>query len=403
MDINRRDVLKGAAALGVFSLLPARLPAATEPTPGWEHLNEQFLLDSRQVYLNNGTLGPSPASVVQSVIEAARKLESNPASEAYGPLLHDAEVARLKLAAFLHCDKDELGITRNTTEAMNEVAQGIEFKPGDHILTTDQEHPGGSVGWEYVARRHQVIIDKVKLSRDDNPERICERFRQAMTEQTRVISFSHVTYTTGCRLPAKEICAEARERNCLSVVDAAQSAGVLALNLNDLGCDAAAGSSHKWLLAPKGTGFLYIRKASGEQIRPLLTSHGMSVYTSATGTRNIPGIIGMGAAVDFMGALEIRNVEKHALQLKGQLRGQLALLPGIQFLTPADPTLQSALISFYFDGRNTTELVNGLRAQNITVRTLQEAAVTAIRISCHCYNTPAQISRLVETLSSTGS
>lgn len=399
MNIDRRHVLKGAAAFGAFALLPEHLPAVRPPDPDWKRLGGQFLLEPGQVYLNNGSLGPCPVSVLQAVTEAARKLERNPVVEAFGPMLREADNARLKLAAFLHGGHDELAITRNTTEAMNAIAQGIDFKPGDRILTTDQEHPGGSVGWEYVARRHDLAIDKVELALEDSPAGIVEKFREAIADRTRVISFSHVTYSTGCRLPAKALCALAREQDCLSVVDAAQSAGVLALDLADMGCDAAAGSSHKWLLAPKGTGFLYIREASRERIRPLLVSHGMSVYTAATGTRNVPGIIGIGAAVDFSNALDIRRIEKHALQLNTRLREQLAALPGIRFLTPAHPDLQSSLVSFYFENRNTGGILESLAAQNITVKTLHHANRTAIRVSSHCYNSAAHITRLVEALS----
>ena len=265
--------------------------------------------------------------------------------------------------------------------------------------------PGSAVQQEFVEflfRLCEGIAVQVKLRLDDTPASICEAFRQAMTARTRVISFSHVTYSTGCRLPAKELCTMARAQNCLSVVDAAQSAGVLALDLNGMGCDAAAGSSHKWLLAPKGTGFLYIRKASQKQIGPLLTSRGMSVYTVATGTRNIPGIIGVGAAVDFMAGLGIREVEKHALQLNALLREQLAALPGIKFLTPADAALQSPLLSFHFDGRNSTELIRRLGERKFTVKTLHHANLVAIRISCHCYNNAAQMARFVEALSDIG-
>ena len=164
------------------------------------------------------------------------------------------------LAAFVGCNRDEIALVRNATEANSYIANGIDMKPGDEVLMTDQEHPGGEQPWQLKAKRYGIVVKKVTLPKPvKTPDEVLNLFNDAITPRTRVIFFSHITTVTGVVLPAKELCALARSKGILSAVDGAHVTGMMQLNVHDIGCDMYTSSPHKWLQAPKGSGFLYVR------------------------------------------------------------------------------------------------------------------------------------------------
>ena len=164
------------------------------------------------------------------------------------------------LATFVGCNRDEIALLRNATEANSYIANGIDLKPGDEVLMTDQEHPGGEHPWNLRAKRYGIVLKKVTLPRPViNPEQVLDLVSAAITPRTRVLFFSHITTISGVVLPAKELCKLARDRGVISAVDGAHVPGMMRLNLHDLGCDLYSASPHKSLQAPKGTGFLYVR------------------------------------------------------------------------------------------------------------------------------------------------
>ncbi len=400
---SRRHFLAGLAgsALLATSLRGETSRAAgAVPAVGDDGLRRLFGLYPDLTYLNNGSLGPCPSVVLERTHAAWLRLERNPVLEGYGPLLQEAESVRKQAAAFLGVGVDELAITRNTTEAMNLIAQGIELREGDRVLTTDQEHPGGSLCWQYYARRRGVGIDVVGLDpgRDDAAGLVA-RFKAAITPQTRVMSVSHVTYTTGQRLPIPSLAALAHEHGMLCVVDGAQAPGGLAVDVAALGCDAYATSAHKWLLAPKGTGLLVIRQAARKRIDPLPLSSGMRVYTGATGEQNIPGVIGLGAALEFLGQLNMAEVEKHNMALRGQLLEAVSNLP-VTLVSPVAAADGAPIVSLGLPpGIDAGKIQQTLsREHRIEVRAVQHGTLQALRVSLHVYNTRSDIDRFIRAL-----
>lgn len=367
----------------------------------WDRVHKQFRLRGGLAYLNNGSLGPCPVQVVQAAIQAWRSLEENPADMAYGPLLEKMEAARTRAAGFLGCATEELAVTGNTTEGMNAVAQGIRLEAGDRILTTDQEHPGGLAGWGYRQKHEGVPVDLAALPTPPaSPEAIVESIQRGLTKATRVISVSHVTYTTGLRMPIEAIASLARANGALLVVDGAQAPGVLDVDVTRLGCDAYATSAHKWMLAPKGTGLLYVRKESQERIAPLLLQHGYRSYTASTGTRNVPALIGLGAAVEFLQRLGKIDIERRALTLRTHLYEVLQTLPGIQVVSPPPGDLASSLLTFTLpNGKQPAAVAKTLAEEyGVIVRVMSHGNVQGIRVSTHIYNSEADLDRLVSSL-----
>jgi selenocysteine lyase/cysteine desulfurase len=284
---------------------------------------------------------------------------------------------------------------------MNTIAQGLSLQQGDHILTTDHEHPGGRVCWDYYARKSGIIIDAVSLPLPPkSKQEIVQAFERNMTDRTRVISVSHVLFTTGLKLPITELADLAHAHNALLVVDGAQAPGGNLVDVKTLKCDAYATSAHKWLLAPKGTGLLYISANARKQIDPILLQAGMGTYTAATGTRNLPGIIGLGAAIELLNAAGKEAVAGHAMKLRNALYQQAQTLPRVTIASPEPGELAAPILTLAFPKEVSNEtIVQRLREQyNIVVKCVPSNYVNGIRVSMHLYTQEEDLARLTAAL-----
>ncbi|MDX6342656.1 MAG: hypothetical protein QOH87_2794, partial [Trebonia sp.] len=316
---DRRDFIRraavGAVAFGLplvhaeraFGTDAPPLPSpgllGTDPDRYWAELRRQWLLAPDHVNLNCGSVGCTPLPVLNAVIDHLLAAEAfrEPAYPWFGYEESDRlREVRDALAAFLHCKRDELALVRNATEANNVVCNGLDLKPGDEVLLTDQEHPGGRCCWEQKAARYGIKLNFVTLPKPPaSADEIVERFRRALTPRSRVLVFSHVTTMTGLILPAKELCRLARERDVLTHVDGAHAIGQIPLDLHDLGCDFYATSPHKWLLAPKGTGTLYVREELLDRLWVTIASaewrnRTLKAYRfSNVGTSNLSVMVGL--------------------------------------------------------------------------------------------------------------
>jgi len=406
-DLSRRGFLTslglGAAAIGLAPeafaepASSARLPTTVAAA------KSAFALPPDLTYLNNGSLGPCPTQVIDASIAAWRQLETDPVGQNWGDLGKAAEAVREQAAAFIGCNTDELAVTRNTSEAMGLIAQGITWQAGDHVLTTNHEHGGGLHGWRYVARRLGVIIDTAELPLNvDDPRQIVDCLAEKITDQTKVISVSHVTYTTGLRLPIARIAELARAHGALLIVDGAQAPGAIDVDVAALNCDAYATSAHKWILAPKGTGLLFIRKEAAEKIQPMMLQDGMRLYTAAAGTRDLPSVVGLGAAMTFLSSIGKTAVESHAMQLRAQLVEQAAAINGVTICGGRHPDLQSAIATLALpEGVNSGALAGKLREKhNVVVRAVSGKLVNGLRVSMHVYNSGEDVTRLIDALKS---
>ncbi|HCN09120.1 MAG TPA: hypothetical protein DIT01_14425 [Lentisphaeria bacterium] len=359
----------------------------------------EFMLPAGRTYLNSGSLGPTPRTVYEAAVAAWQQLEQDPVSQGFGPLLEKMEETRRGAAKFLGCEVDEISLTRNTTEGMNSIAQGIDLQAGDRVLTTDQEHPGGALCWEYFRKYRGLGIDRIKLATGATDDAILARLDSALGKKTRVVSLSHVTFTTGQLLPIEKIAQRCRARGCLLVVDGAQSAGMLPVRLRELGCDAYATSGHKWLLGPKGTGLLYIRRSASEQIHPMTLFAGPRAYTGATGTRDMPSIIGLGGAIRFLDNIGSDRIQAHGLSLRKRLVTGLEKIPGVDIVGPSNKAA-TAIVSIRLTGDKKAPLIRRALAQqhDVIVKQLPAQVPNGLRISLHVHNDTADVDRLCAAL-----
>lgn len=405
-----------ARAEGILGQQAPPLPPAplfdTDPDRYWAELRRQWLLAADHINLNCGSLGCSPLPVLHAMIDHILSAEEyrEPAYPWFG-YDENTRLAELResLAAYLHVRKDELAIVRNATEANNVVCNGLDLKPGDEVLLTDQEHPGGHCCWDQKAQRFGVKLNYVALPKPpSSKEQIVELFSRAITSKTRVIFFSHIPTVTGVVLPAKEICALARERGILSQVDGAHVIGQLPLDLHDMGCDFYGTSPHKWLMAPKGTGTLYIREEHLKDLWVNIATANWNNYDlkayrfSWLGTSNLSVMVGLKAALDFHQRIGSERIYARAHQLAKQVRDRVARYEQVKIVNASSDEFFGGMVSFepvppVGPGATTgglKKIADECAARNIRIA----GGVERIRISTHIFTQPTELNAFYDAV-----
>ena len=365
--LDRRRFLSSAtglaASLALSNNLFAQLEKASASLPEsdlyqkneeayWSELRKQFLIPADEIYLNNGTVGSSPAPVLRAIFDGYNQTEKMDQQDPEDyPIWGYAAWNEFRdpLAAFVGCKRDEIALLRNATEANSYIANGIDMKPGDEVLMTDQEHPGGEQPWNLRAKRYGVVVKKITLPKPvQNPAQVLKLFNDAITPRTRVIFFSHITTVTGVVLPAKEICALARSKGILSAVDGAHVIGMMRLNVHDLGCDFYSSSPHKWLQAPKGSGFLYVRDEVIDRLWNTIATEGWeepklrAERFQRIGSSNVPSLWGLRASIDLANKIGMERIEKRHRQQADYILEQM-MKRGAESWTSPDPALRCAI------------------------------------------------------------
>ena len=369
---DRRAFLSslGAAAATAFALSDAKFPQEVlhqHPTPlpdrslydkdedaYWAALRKQFLIPEAEVYLNNGTVGSSPLPVLHAIMKCYHEAESlaQHDPEDY-PIWGYAAWNNFRdpLAKFVGCNRDEIALVRNATEANSYIANGIDMKPGDEVLMTDQEHPGGEHPWDLKAKRYGIVIKKVTLPRPvKDSSQVLNLFNDAITPRTRVLFFSHITTFSGVVLPAKELASLARTKGILSAVDGAHVPGMMRLNVKELGCDLYSSSPHKWLLAPKGSGFLYVRDEVIDRLWNTIATEGWddtrirAERFQRIGSSNVPALWGLRAAIKLANDIGMERIERRHRHLADYILDEMKKRKAESWTSP-DPALRCAIVS----------------------------------------------------------
>jgi len=336
--------------------LPAHLPDRSlydsNEDAYWRELRKQFLIPADEVYLNNGTVGSSPAPVLRAIFEGYETSEKmNQADPEDYPIWGYASWNEFRdpLAAFIGCDRNEVALLRNATEANSYIANGIDLKAGDEVLMTDQEHPGGEHPWDLRAKRYGIVVKKVALPKPvKNPAQVLTLFSDAITPRTRVIFFSHITTYSGVVLPAKELCALARSKGIISAVDGAHVPGMMRLNVHDIGCDLYSSSPHKWLQAPKGSGFLFVRDEMIDRLWNTIATEGWDDVKlraerfQRIGSSNVPALWGLRASIQLANDIGMERIERRQRQLCDYILAAM-IKHGAESWTSPDASLRCAI------------------------------------------------------------
>ncbi len=334
--------------------LPDRSLFETNEDRYWAEIRKQFLIPEDEVYLNNGTVGSSPAPVLRAIFDGYNTTEKlDQADPEDYPIWGYAAWNEFRdpLARFVGCTRDEIALLRNATEANSYIANGIDMKPGDEVLLTDQEHPGGEHPWNLKAKRYGIVVKKVVLPRPvKDAAQVLNLFSDAITPRTRVIFFSHITTFSGVVLPAKELCALARTRGILSAVDGAHVPGMMKLDLRELGCDMYSSSPHKWLMATKGSGFLYVRDEVIDRLWNTIATEGWdepkirAERFQRIGSSNVPALCGLRASIKLADEIGLERIERRHRQLADSILAGM-MQRGAESWTSPDPALRCGIVS----------------------------------------------------------
>ena len=402
--ISRREMLSGlAGTIGLPALSQAEDGAAGSVAGAGE-----YMLQPGLIYLNTGSLGPTPRSVLDAVMRAWTELETVPVAMSYGNgAVHAlADKTRAAVAGLIRCTPDEVLLTRGTTNAMNIAGLGIELSSGDRVLTTDVEHEGGSAVWKYLEKRRGVAIDRIVIAPEDHDVKgIVDRFKRAITKETRVISVSHVITSTGLRMPVREIVAlaeGAKGRNILTIVDGAQAVGNIPVDVRAIGCDAYAAPGHKWLLAPKGTGFLYINNTAAMKIQPVEWMDGKAYVLGSAGMGSLPLVVGLGAAIEAAQKRGIAPSEERNLRLRNLAYEGLKKIDKIQVVSAPPGPLATALVAFRLSKEvDSSAFRTTMREKyDLVLKQTEKRWFNGMRISPHVFNTESEIDAALKAIAS---
>lgn len=421
---QRRAFLKtaGLAALATplisfdsskdWSLDPL-LKSFDDPEDYWHMVRKQFPLKEGQTYFNNGTMGPSSGYVLDKMIHHMMHFNKEAATIDYkngsGPELLSGyfpyEELRKKLAVIVNCDFKEISLTQNATFGMNFVGMGLDLKEGDELLNTNQEHGGGFGAWQTLAKRRGCVYKQAIMPEPANdPQEIVDAIFKKVTPKTKVIAVPHMISVYGTVMPVKEICEEAKKRGIFTVLDGAQCVGHVKVDVKDIGCDAYYSSLHKWLLAPAGSGLLYINNQVVENISTTLASynwdnqddHGFRLMQYGTGNPAL--IAGYEAAVDFFNTIGHDRWIGRIHELGSYLREGLKDMNHVTIASSTNEEMAAGITTYSVAGLSGPDLQKTLWERE----RLQPRSVGSelMRHSVHIYNSREEIDKALKVIGS---
>jgi len=407
--MHRRMFLR--AATGLAALRPDSITRARAATTSvndrkpeetardedyWLEIQQAFTVDRNIVNLNNGGVCPSP-KIVQDAMR--RQLEfSNmaPAYTMWTVLEPEIESVRTRLAASFGCDPEELAITRNASEALEIAQLGMDLKPGDEVLTTDQDYPRMITTWQQRERRDGIKLKMISFptpppSMDD----LYDRFERAITPRTRVIHFCHITNLTGQIFPVKKICQMARSRGIEAIVDGAHAYAQFPFTHQDLDCDYYGTSLHKWLLAPHGTGFLYVRKQKIETLWPMMAAPASMNANirkfEEIGTHPAANHNAIAEALTFHESIGCERKAARLRHLRSLWTDRLSRFPSVNIRTSPDPAQSCGVVLVSVEGKKAPALAEELWKQRILVVAIVHKDFEGLRVTPNIYTTPREI------------
>ena len=425
---SRRDFAKLVALSGTVALFPDAVFARTgsresvlhdlgltnaplRATPSdpdekfWQEVRARFLLPRDLAFMNAANLCPVSLPVLEAVERNSRIYEASPTSATRNDLLSVREEARRLLAESLRVTPDEIVITRNTSEGNNYVSSGIQLGAGDEVVLYADNHPSNLRAWTEKAKRFGYSVVVVPLVQPHpGAGGYVDAFRRAFTPRTRVVAFSHVSSNSGDLLPAAELCRAARERGVLSLVDGAQTFGVLDVDLGTMRPDFYTGSLHKWPCGPKETGLLYVNREVHDRIWPSVISLysgavGISQKLEGHGQRDDAKLAAAAESIRFRSAIGNAVIERRSRALAQGLIDGLSRIAGVTFWTDTDPARRAAVVIIRPGGLDPRKLGDALiNRERIVVAIRAGEDRPGLRFSPHFYNTMDEIDGAVDAI-----
>jgi selenocysteine lyase/cysteine desulfurase len=431
MDASRRDFLKGIGlgltSLGVFGLSSQRVQAkiqkkvqevkhlsAAEIAKNedfWFPVQQAFNTDRSIINLNNGGVHPAPSVVMEAVKKYMDFANGAPVLNEWRYLRPRKELIRKKLADTFGCSPEEIAIVRNVTEALQIALLGLELKPGDEVLTTTHDYPSMKNALFQREKREGVTVKLFPFPYPPaNLQILAELFEKNVTPKTKLILLCHITNITGQIFPVKDICRMARKRGIEVVIDGAHAFGHFEFQQKDLDCDIYGANLHKWMMAPIGTGFLYVKKEKTRKIWPLFPApdpEGENIRKfEHVGTQPEYLKLAVGDALAFHHGIGGKRKEERLRYLRNYWARSLEKLPGIRILTSYDPEQSCGIGTFTVDKMDMGKLSQVLFAKHkiyvpafgIPAANGESEGFTGMRVTPSIYTTLRELDVFVEAV-----
>jgi selenocysteine lyase/cysteine desulfurase len=376
-----------------------RTPAEiAEDESYWTEIQRAFDTDRTIINLNNGGVSPTPSHVLEAMIRDLKFTNESPAEHMWRVLEPRVESVRRDLARQFGCDPEEMAITRNASEANEIMILGLDMKRGDEVVVTNQNYGRMITTWQQRERREGIVLKQVSFKVPPPSMRyIADRIKEAVTPKTRVIEFPHITNLTGQIMPVREIVEFARPRGIEVMIDGAHSFAHFPFTRDELGVDYFGTSLHKWLLAPIGTGFLYVRKEKQKALWPLMAANpsqdnDIRKYEEI-GTHPAANHNAISAALAFHRGIGSDRKIARLRYLRDRWAKRLTKESSrVHVLTPLDPKQSGALALFNVDGLDFGKLGAWLMANYRIVNTpILHPEFNGIRITPNVYTTVDEI------------
>ena len=379
-----------------------------------QKLRDEIPVLANLTYMNTGWSGPPPRRVAQAMKDRIDlQLEDGPTTAPVQQQGRETQaLARQAAAKLFNADPEDVMVTRNTTEGLNIVLSGLDWRQGDEIITCNLEHGSVLITSLVTGKRHDVKVRVVDLDPHDSRETILGKFEAAFTPRTRLLFVSHVEYSTGLRMPAAELCRLAHDRGAQIMLDGAQTGGHLYLDMPAEGFDYYSIPGQKWVLGYEGVGALYIRRELIEQVHPAHTGgravvhpvdpenvqlDAASMAKFQGGSASVPLQAAFLEAATFIEEIGVKDIEDRDRQLAQRLKRQLADIPAAHMYSPMEPDLSSGLVSFALSGWEPPAVVERLwNDHRIVVR--QVGYPPGIRASLHFFNTEDEVDQLAQAV-----
>lgn len=370
----------------------------------WEPVQRAFDLDRTWINLNNGGCSPAPTHVLDQMIRDLKYSNELPVIHMWRDLEPRIEVVRRELAKDFGCDIEEMAITRNASEALETLIFGIDLNAGDEVIISNQNYGRMITAWKQRVRRDGIVLKEVSFPVPaPSPQAIVDKFAEAITPRTKVIEITHITNLTGQILPVKDIVTMARAKNIEVFVDGAHAFAQFPFTRDSLDVDYYGTSLHKWLLAPIGTGFLYVRKNRQKRIWPLMAAapeqdenirkyeeigtHPAANHNAIAVALSFHRALGAGRKIARLTYLRDRWAKRLVAEGKGR----------VKILTPLDSPWGGGIGFISIDGLNNEKLGNWLFSQHKVVQTpITHAEFSGIRVTPNVYTTVDEIDRFSE-------
>jgi len=420
---TRRDFLSGMASAGlattavfrpnaIGSLFRANVVAGDKPPEEladdeayWTEIQRAFDTDRTLINLNNGGVSPTPSHVLEAMIRDLKFSNESPAMHMWQVLEPRVESVRRDLARDFGCDPEEMAITRNASEANEIMIMGLDLKRGDEVVVTNQNYGRMITTWHQRERREGIVLKQVSFKVPPPSQHyIAEQIMSAVTPRTKAIEFPHITNLTGQIMPVKEIVDFAKPRGIEVLIDGAHSFAHFPFTRDELGVDYFGTSLHKWLLAPIGTGFLYVRKEKQKALWPLMAAaptqdEDIRKYEEI-GTHPAANHNAISAALAFhRGIGAERKIARLRFLRDRWAKRLLAESPRVKVLTPLEGKNSGAIGLFSVDGLDVAKLGSWLMANYRIVNTpILHPEFNGIRITPNVYTTLDEIDTFADAV-----